>query len=896
MTVISRRTKRWDHSGVALGGIGAGKIEFCPSGRFSNVMTQNNWDAPITASAPVQKPVYDPEGIPGAFLAAWVEGAGAVALKEHARAGFRAMKPGQIRYEGMFPRAVAGYPAMNGVEISVEAFSSLALDSDGKDRYKDSSLPAAVFVFRLKNTTRGRRRASVLMSWQNLVGIGGYVEGLVTDTRKQKIDAGESADASWLEFGAIWPRINPRVDGRYVLMTPRRAADVAQPPSAAKKRKSHPRAGVPHVESFVYDHTNGIPTENADCLAHEFHATGTVPKPGKAMPAVWWRKPSGALNVRLTLAAGASAEVPFVLAWHFPNLVATTKPDVNYGHRYENWFGSARETAEYVLRERRRLYASTRSWQQALEKSNLPAWLVEKLANDLFPLYGNTWYTRDGRHTVNESPTDMSGCHGTIDQRAAASAAEDMCFPGLSKSELSLFAEQQIGPAHPERVGRHWDMKTGRFGRRLDRLGAVRHDTGWDDIEGGLFGSPLWQTLHWPDLTSVFVLEVYRAAAWSGDRAFAKRMWPHVKRALDFQMRLDQNGDGVADLWGHGSNTYDSQDLHYYGASAFIASLFLAANLAAEQLAKTLGDAKFAAVCRRRFAKARKVYEKTLWNEARGHFNSWVDTNFRAWKGTEREHPLKSDSSMIAQVAGQWFANHLGLPDIADRTKLAKALASIYAMNVKPVKYCPAIDMNHDGKHNYSWIQYAETYYAANAIHEGRADEGLDAVHRIWLAQYTHDGSPWDAPLKYAGKDNGDFGWGRWYMTNPATWSLLVAITGVGVDLLRGMLTMSPNIPKAIGGGRTLRRVPVFFPKFHATVDAAVAKSKRRIALRITKLIGGKPVAFGKLRVADTGRAPVVKLNGKLLRVRSAAKTGRFLELDVKVRFAKSGDRLEISL
>jgi len=41
-----RATGRYE-SGVPLGGIGAGKIEFCADGRFTNVTTNNNWDCPI---------------------------------------------------------------------------------------------------------------------------------------------------------------------------------------------------------------------------------------------------------------------------------------------------------------------------------------------------------------------------------------------------------------------------------------------------------------------------------------------------------------------------------------------------------------------------------------------------------------------------------------------------------------------------------------------------------------------------------------------------------------------------------------------------------------------------------------------------------------------------------
>src|SRR5689334_8094794 len=48
--VIPKRTTTpaRTESGVPLGGIGAGKIEFCADGRFTNVTTNNNLDCPIT--------------------------------------------------------------------------------------------------------------------------------------------------------------------------------------------------------------------------------------------------------------------------------------------------------------------------------------------------------------------------------------------------------------------------------------------------------------------------------------------------------------------------------------------------------------------------------------------------------------------------------------------------------------------------------------------------------------------------------------------------------------------------------------------------------------------------------------------------------------------------------
>ena len=56
-------------SGVPLGGIGAGKIEFCADGRFTNVTTNNNWDCPIidgSARTPLMPRIK--EGFAGSVL------------------------------------------------------------------------------------------------------------------------------------------------------------------------------------------------------------------------------------------------------------------------------------------------------------------------------------------------------------------------------------------------------------------------------------------------------------------------------------------------------------------------------------------------------------------------------------------------------------------------------------------------------------------------------------------------------------------------------------------------------------------------------------------------------------------------------------------------------------
>jgi uncharacterized protein (DUF608 family) len=48
MAPMQTKTAQRNESGVPLGGIGAGKIEFYADGRFTNVTTNNNLDCPIT--------------------------------------------------------------------------------------------------------------------------------------------------------------------------------------------------------------------------------------------------------------------------------------------------------------------------------------------------------------------------------------------------------------------------------------------------------------------------------------------------------------------------------------------------------------------------------------------------------------------------------------------------------------------------------------------------------------------------------------------------------------------------------------------------------------------------------------------------------------------------------
>jgi len=835
---------RRDESGLPLGGIGAGKIEFCPDGRFTNVTINNNMDCPIVDGAACAPPeprikegfpgsvaenayrrrlLFAQEGLPGAWLAVHTPLDGARVLKTVARPAFTPVQPDAIEYDGCFPRATVSYRGLAGARLHLDAFSSFDL-VDASEKYRNSALPLALFVFEVENLHDDLLPVTLVLSWQNLNGVGGYAGTLINQPDSTPPVFRDDAFAPGLWFDHTRPTsVDPRVAGDYSV---RVWSDV-------------PDASVTYCAGWD-------PRGSGHDVWDAFAQSGRLSDGDGPSTA-------GALGLQAPLAAGARGTVVFALSWHVPHLLAaetcwehlvrpssappmpTSPGRRDYGHVYSLWFENSWAVAEYGLQHWRSLRSLVSAWQDALANSVLPSRFVTALCNDLFPLFSNTWYTRDGKYAVNEAPTDMKGCMGTLDQRSVGNAAVACAFPDLDRAELELFAADQVRTdGDPRRWGTHWNARTGQFDLSLDRAGAILHDVGWDHLEGGRTGDARWSSAHWPELSSEFVLQVYQHAIWTGDADWLDTLYPHVQEALRFQARLDQDGDGVADLWGPGSNTYDTELYPYFGACPFVATLYLAALRAAERMATDRGDLDFAAWSRERFLAAQHTLESELWDEARGYYLAWRDTSYQAWAGP-RAHAIESPNCHVSQLVGAWWTDLLCLGDVIDPARRRQALESIGRLNVGAVPGAPANEFRPDGSYSESFPPYALVYFAAQAIAAGLPNLGWQAVEKTLHVRYELDGSPWDAPLQLAGEGNYQPQWGRWYMSHPASWYLLLALSGVRLDRLHDVLWVAPSWPEAWGD--TLRSLPVFLPGFQAQVDAQRGASTWQVSFRIRQLV-----------------------------------------------------------
>jgi len=899
---------RRSESGLPLGGIGAGSIEFCPDGRFTNVTTNNNWDSPIVdhkARIPPlprikegfegsvaenisrRQSIFSAEGLPGAWLGVHSPAWGARLLKTVGRPSFNPISPRSIHFEGRFPYAVVRYDGLDPIELQLEAFSSFDLP-DTSEGYANSSLPLALFHLSVRNTSADEIPVTLAFSWQNLNGLGGYAGSPINepDPTSPTFRSDDFAGGLWFDHAADSDS-DARVLGDFSL----------------RAWTDDPDAVVSYCVGWDPE---GDGRDVWDSLANN----GTLSNEALSSTA-------GALAVALSLKPGEEKSVVYALAWNMPHLIAAVsqsdtlvaystppadqvwmpgadeRPD--YGHAYNRWYENSWETADFGLHNWEAIKTRIFDWQKLLLASNVPEFFVDASCNDLFPLVSNTWYTSDGKFSVNEAPTDMKGCMGTIDQRAVSNAVAASAFPDLDRSELDLFAADQVGSGDdPRRFAFHWNTTTGQLDYKLDREGAILHDLGWDHLEGGRLGQGGWLSAHWPDLSSVFVLQVYQHGIWNGASDWMQSMYPHVKAALRFQARLDQNGNGVADLWGSGCCTYDTELYPYYGSSPFIASLYLAALRAAERMAQDNDDQEFAKEVSERFALAQRVLEDELWHEDLGYYRSWIDPAHGVWESTPKAHDPESLNCHIGQLAGSWWADLLGLGDIVDQDRRRRALTRIGEWNVDKVSGCPANEVEPGGAYSESWPLYALVYFSAQAVSAGLAEAGWRGVEKIYNVRQQIDGSHWDTPLEYSGKDNDQPQWGRWYMSTPASWYLWIALSGVRLDRLHRQLSVQPSWPDA--WGEQLTALPVFLPGLQLQVDCQRTTESWSLNFTIAKIVG-EPLAIDQI---------TTQLPDYLVAKKTELTLSRISESDISIdddgrvsitgpfRFDKQGDGFSI--
>ena len=337
----------------------------------------------------------------------------------------------------------------------------------------------------------------------------------------------------------------------------------------------------------------------------------------------------GGVTQSLSLMPQATGTAAFVVAWHFANTIETVK-GAETGHGYGKRFKNAAEVASHIEKNYERLNAETRLWNTTWYDSTLPHWFLERTFTPLGSLASPTCYRfADGRFYTYEGIRSCAGHPNHVWHYAQAHART---FPEL---------EQDV-------IERVWYG----FGFKPDGSMAYRGEYGGDSAIDGHCG---------------VILAVLRAHQTNPDDRMLKRLWPRVKKSIEYANVLDRDGDGLLD-----TPMLTTLDEPWHGEIPWVSSLYIAALRAGEQMALEMGDQGFAADCRQRAEKGRAAMDAKLFN------GEWFI------QIPDPENPKKLgayETVHIDQVMGQGWAWQVGLGRVLNEETTRSALRSVWKYN-----------------------------------------------------------------------------------------------------------------------------------------------------------------------------------------------------------------------
>lgn len=343
----------------------------------------------------------------------------------------------------------------------------------------------------------------------------------------------------------------------------------------------------------------------------------------------------GSISLAQDLVPGGSVTAPYSISWHFnsphPKLKDLVK-DADAGFFYGARFKDAREVSNYVDANFERLSGATELWTTTWGDSTLPYWFTERTFINIATLAtANTYRFSDGRFWSWEG---VGACAGTCTHVWQYAHAMARIFPELER-----------------------DMR-----QRVDLGIGFKQDTGAILFRGEDETRPAI------DGQAGTILRFYREHQMSADNTFLQANWLKIKKAVQFMLEQDKNGDGMTDT--PMENTLDAV---WEGEIAWIVGLCIAAASAAQTMAKEMDDRSFEQLCEKYVTAGRKNMEKVLFNGE--YFIHRPD----AIKG--RKELGSYNTCHIDQVYGQSWAFQVGLPRVISKEKSTAALKSLWKYN-----------------------------------------------------------------------------------------------------------------------------------------------------------------------------------------------------------------------
>ncbi len=555
------------------------------------------------------------------------------------------------RFEGRFPVARLDFEdALFPGAVTMTAFNPFIPLND-----RDSSIPVAMFEFELSNTTDAPIDYSV-------IGVLGH--GLEQPTSARPL-TGETSGV------AIVTEDRDRAAPDYAELV--LATDA---PSTSRQTYLYrglwfdalevywqdvQRAGLLRDRRYAASDRAGGMRRDRDCSLQAAHVTVAPGKTGRVRFVISWYAPNFS---KFWVSA----------VWHF------RQPSAASGS-WQNWYATqwsgAAEIATEVLRDWDRLAAATTTFRDALYGSSLPHAVLDAAAANLsilkspttVRLTDGTFYGFEGCH-----PTAGS-CEGSCTHVWNYQQALSFLYPALERS-----------------------MRTADYVHNMDAAGGMSFRLGLP------IGAELSTERACADGQFGNVMKLYRDWKLSGDDAWLRRLWPRVKRSIEYAWhpdnpdQWDPGRTGV--LWGRQHHTLD---MELFGPNAWLSGFYLGALEASATMAEALGEHHTAAEWRGMADRGRRWVDDNLFNGA--YFVQRIELADRAvlepYGGASRSRRLMGgdvydqywsdehrqlkyqlgEGCLIDQVIAEWHARTYGIAAIFDPAKVASSLRAIWRHN-----------------------------------------------------------------------------------------------------------------------------------------------------------------------------------------------------------------------
>lgn len=614
------------------------------------------------------------------------------------------------------------------LKIGLEAFNPFIPLNE-----KDSALPAIIFIVTLKNPGKKKVRATLAFCLENIVGYTAHTSAenpppgkCVNQFRKTSSLKGISLTSE------KFPPDSPRFGNLAVGTTWKKTT-----------------WQVPWFRGGWWD--------GLQHFCNTFAKTGKLDNNEDPSPSEENATDVVSLGLKAEIAPGEEIRLPVILSWYNPWFELYWQPPscdkcsrAKWKNYYATIFGDSREVLEYAFQNLDRLVVESKSFSESLYHSTLPSCVIESTANNLSTLKTPTCILlEDGSFYGFEGCCEKWGCcEGSCTHVWNYAQAVSQLFPrlerGLRENELRYCVRED---GHMQ------------FRMPLPLGAPAKHD--FHAAVDGQLGT---------------VLKVYREYLLCGDKEWLGKMWPDVKKILEYAWKeWDPDKDGLIDGMHH--NTYD---IEFHGAEPLANSFYLAALKAAVKMAKILGDEKKAQEYEALFQRGSKKMDKILFN---GEYY------FQKIKDVDHYKYQFGKGCLSDQMIGQWYADMLDLGDLTNPQHIEKSYKSIFKYNWKKSfaefpntqrvyvlndeKGLLLCTWPKGGRPRFPFPYSDEVWYgieyqvACGLIYRGMVKEGLSIVEAMRERHNGNNRNPWNEPEC-----------GNHYARSLASFGLISALSG----------------------------------------------------------------------------------------------------------------------